>query len=167
MIHIVLYKPEKPANTGNILRSANALSAHVHVIGPLTFKLDTDSLKRTGLDYIHKSMFTYYESYEDFNKAYPHADIYYITRYGSKPYSDFDFSKVGHNYFLMFGSESSGIPYEILRNNRDRLLRIPMAINTRSLNLANAVAVVAYEVARQQNFKGLSKMETIKGDDFL
>ncbi len=167
MIHIVLYRPEKPQNTGNIMRTCVAVNATLDIIGPLTFSLDEKDLKRAGLDYIESLKYHYFSSYEEYLKEYPHADTYYVTRYSNKTYSSFDFSNITHDIHLMFGRESTGIPHDILRAHEDRLLRIPMVPEARSLNLSNSVAIVVYEVLRQQKFPNLSTHEAIKGEDFL
>lgn len=167
MIHVVLYRPEKPQNTGNIMRTCVAINATLDIIGPLSFSLDEKSLKRAGLDYIESLKWNYFETYEDYLKEYPNADTYYVTRYSNKVYSEFDFSKTYKDIFLMFGRESTGIPHDILREHPDRLLRIPMVPEARSLNLSNSVAIVVYEVLRQNNYNGLSTSEAIKGEDFL
>lgn len=167
MLHIVLYRPEKPLNTGNIIRTCVAIGATLHIIGPISFSIDDKDLKRAGLDYIERLKLYYYLSYEDFDKEHHDKDIYYVTRYADTVYSSFDFKNVVHDYYLMFGRESTGIPHDILRSHPDRLLRIPMLPNTRSLNLSNCVALVAYEALRQQSFYGLSTSESIKGEDFL
>ena len=167
MIHIVLYQPEKPSNTGNIMRTCVAINAKLDIIGPLSFSLDEKSLKRAGMDYIDSLKWQYFSSYEEYLREYPHADTYYVTRYSKDTYSSFDFSHITHDIFLMFGKESTGIPHDILRNHMDRLLRIPMVPEARSLNLSNAVAIVVYEVLRQQKFADLSTQEAIKGEDFL
>lgn len=167
MLHIVLFQPEKPANTGNIMRTCKACGASLHIIGPIPFSLDEKALKRAGMDYIEGLSITLYDSYEDFLKQHPTADLYYVTRYGEKVYSSFDFSHVEHNYYIMFGRESTGIPHDILRSHFSRCMRIPMLASARSLNLSNCVSLVAYEALRQQNFYGLSTKEVIKGDDFL
>ena len=167
MIHIVLFRPEKPQNTGNIMRTCVAINAVLDIIGPLTFSVDSKDIKRVGMDYIDDLKMNFYPTYEDFLKAYPNQDIYYITRYSNKVYSSFDFSNPIGDIFIMFGRESTGIPHEILREHPDRLLRIPMIPNARSLNLSNCVAIIAYEILRQQNFNNLSTHEAIKGEDFL
>ena len=167
MIHIVLYRPEKPQNTGNIMRTCVAIGAKLHIIGPLSFSIDSKDLKRVGLDYIDDLKMEYYDSYEEFDKKHHNDDIYYITRYAKTVYSNFDFKDPVNDYYLMFGRESTGIPHDILRAHPDRLLRIPMVPNARSLNLSNCVAILAYEVLRQQNYNDLSTSEAIKGEDFL
>lgn len=167
MIHIVLYRPEKPSNTGNIMRTCVAINATLDIIGPLSFSLDAKDLKRAGLDYIDSLKYHYFSSYEEYLKEYPDADTYYVTRYSNKTYSEFSFKNLTHDIFLMFGRESTGIPHEILREHPDRLLRIPMVPEARSLNLSNSVAIVVYEVLRQLAFPDLATHETIKGENFL
>ncbi len=167
MINIVLYQPEIPSNTGNILRTSAATGAHVHIIGPTSFTLNDDSLRRAGMDYIDLDHVTYYESYDHFLKIHGNKKIYYITRYGHKPCDSFDFSDICEDYYVMFGKESSGIPRDLLANNLDNCIRLPMKPNARSLNLSNCVAIVVYEILRQQNYYGLSSDEAIKGDTYL
>ena len=167
MIHIVLYRPEKPMNTGNIMRTCVAINAKLHIIGPISFSIEEKDIKRTGLDYIDKLKMEFHVDYEDFINKYPDANTYYVTRYSKQVYSSFDFTDSCKDYFLMFGRESTGIPHDILREHPDRLLRIPMVADARSLNVSNCVSLVAYEVLRQQNFEGLATQEEIKGNDFL
>ena len=167
MIHIVLYRPEKPQNTGNIMRTCVAIHATLHIIGPITFSVDNKDLKRVGMDYVDDLKMVFHPTYEDFVKSNSSANIYYVTRYAKTVYSTFDFSKTIEDVYLMFGRESTGIPHDILKAHQDRLMRIPMVPEARSLNLSNCVALVAYEVLRQQNFPNLATEETIKGPDFL
>ena len=167
MIHIVLYRPEKPLNTGNIMRTCVAINAVLDIIGPISFSIADKDLKRAGMDYIENLKMNYYANYEEFQKAYPNQEIYYVTRYSNKVYSSFDFSDRAKTMFLMFGRESTGIPHDILKAHPDHLLRIPMVPNARSLNLSNSVAIVVYEVLRQQGFNNLSTHEAIKGEEFL
>ena len=167
MLHIVLYRPEKPQNSGNIMRTCVAIHATLHIIGPLTFSIDSKDLKRVGMDYIDDLKMEYYPDYDSFIKANPNADMYYVTRYARTVYSSYDLSNPLQDLYLMFGRESTGIPHEILKEHEDRLMRIPMVPEARSLNLSNCVALVAYEVLRQQKFPGLATEEAIKGPDFL
>ena len=167
MINIVLYRPEKPQNTGNIMRTCVAIHAVLHIIGPLTFSIDSKDLKRVGMDYIDDLKMFYYPTYEDFLKKHKDEEVYYVTRYSKDVYSTFDFHNAIKDIYVMFGRESTGIPHDILREHSDRLLRIPMVPEARSLNLSNCVAIVAYEILRQQGFEGLSTSEAIKGEDFL
>ncbi len=168
MIRIVLYRPEKPQNTGNIMRTCVAIHATLHIIGPITFSVDNKDLKRVGMDYVDDLKMEFHPTYEDFIKAYPEADTYYVTRYAKTVYSSYDFSKKQvQDIVLMFGRESTGIPHDILKEHQDKLMRIPMVPEARSLNLSNCVALVTYEVLRQQNFPNLATEEAIKGPDFL
>lgn len=167
MIHIVLYRPEKPQNTGNIMRTCVAINAKLHIIGPITFSVKDKDLKRVGMDYIDSLKMEYYENFEEFDKKHKNKNIYYITRYANKVYSSYDFSDPVKDIYIMFGRESTGIPHDILREHPDRLLRIPMVADARSLNLSNCVAIISFEILRQQNFQELATQEMIKGIDFL
>jgi tRNA (cytidine/uridine-2'-O-)-methyltransferase len=167
MLHVVLYRPEIPQNTGNIMRTCVATGTTLHLIGPLPFDLNEKSLKRAGLDYIADLKYFYYGNYDEFVAKNPSANLYYVTRYADKTYSSFDLSDKIHDSYLMFGRESTGIPHDILRENPDRCMRLPMIPMARSLNLSNCVAIVVYEALRQQNFPNLSTTEVIKGPDFL
>lgn len=167
MIHVILYRPEKPQNTGNIMRTCVAIHATLHVIGPLTFSIDSKDLKRVGMDYIDDLKMEYYENYEEFEKRFTCKKIYYVTRYSNKVYSEFDLSDPVEDIAVMFGRESTGIPHDILRAHEDHLLRIPMVPEARSLNLSNCVAIIVYEILRQQKFPSLSTSEAIKGEEFL
>lgn len=167
MIHVILYRPEKPLNTGNIMRTCMAVKAKLHIIGPITFSLAEKDLKRAGLDYIESLDYDYYEDIDAFNKTHQNINIFYISRYGEKVYSNADFSDTISDIYVMFGRESTGIPHDILRTNMERVLRLPMVPNARSLNLSNCVAIVVYEILRQQKFADLATSEMIKGEDFL
>ena len=167
MIHIVLYRPEKPQNTGNIMRTCVAIHATLHIIGPITFSVENKDLKRVGMDYIDDLKMRFYPTYDDFVKEHANADIYYVTRYAKTVYSSYDLSKHIGDIYLMFGRESTGIPHDILKAHQDKLMRIPMVPEARSLNLSNCVAIVAYEILRQQKFPNLATSEAIKGEDFL
>lgn len=166
MINIVLFEPEIPQNTGNIMRTCVAVGARLHLIKPLGFELSDKQLKRSGMDYIEELEYFVYEDYKDFvSKNLGHH--FYITRYGEKTYSDVDYNEIKDNIYLIFGKESTGIDKNILKNNLDHCFRIPMKKDIRSLNLSNCVAIVLYEVLRQTNYLGLSKFETIKGKNYL
>lgn len=167
MINVVLFEPEKPLNTGNIMRTCVASGTKLHIIGPLTYKIDDKGLKRAGMDYLVGFKFEYYDSYEEFLDKNNYPAVYYITRYGKKAPSDIDFSSIEEDIFVMFGKESTGIPKEILKSNLDYCFRIPMIEGVRSLNLSNCVAIVVYEILRQKKYLNLSHKETIKGEDFL
>ena len=166
MINVVLYEPEIPQNTGNIMRTCVATNCKLHLIKPLGFSLDEKHLKRSGLDYIKNLSFIEYEDWYDF-KSKNQGVYVYITRYGKKPPSNFDFSNIEEDIYLIFGKESTGIPKNILSDNLDYCFRLPRVVGTRSLNLSNCVAIVVYEVLRQKEYIGLSRFETIKGEDWL
>jgi len=167
MIGIILFRPEKPANLGNIMRTCVATNVKLYIIGPLSFDLDDSSLKRAGMDYLNDLDYKYYSDYESFNKEFKNKEIYYVTRYSSNTYSNMDFSDPVKNIYFMFGRESTGIPHDILRDNLSKTIRIPMAPSARSLNLSNSVAIVLFEALREQKFPSLATKEEIKGEDFL
>ena len=165
MNNIVLYQPEIPGNTGNIMRTCVATNTKLHLIKPFGFILDDAHLKRSGVNYIDKLDYEIYDSFEEF-KEKNSGVYYYFTRYGKRPHSDFDYTN-DENIYLIFGKESTGIPKEILKNDLDHCTRIPMTDNVRALNLSNSVAVAIYEVLRQQEYEGLLKTEPHKGADYL
>ena len=170
MNNIVLYQPEIPGNTGNIMRTCVATKTKLHLIKPLGFIIDDAHLKRSGVNYIDKLDYELYENFEDF-KSKNEGEYYYFTRYGRKPHTEFDFSNKDKNIYLIFGKESTGIPKEILKNDLNHCMRIPMTDNVRALNLSNSAAIAIYEVLRQQNYYGLLKEEpndgNFKGADWL
>lgn len=166
MIHIVLYQPEIPQNTGNIMRTCVATGAKLHLIEPLGFKIDDAHLKRSGVNYIDQLEYIIYKDFEEFKQKNV-GDYYYFTRYGHKPHTSFDYSDESKEIYLIFGKESTGIPKEILRKDLKRCMRIPMTANVRALNLSNCVAICIYEVLRQQNYGSLLLEEPHKGSDYL
>ncbi len=166
MNHIVLFEPEIPGNTGNIMRTCAGTNTKLHLIKPLGFSLEDKYLKRSGVNYLEYCDYTVYENWEDFLSKNT-GEFYFLTRYGKKPHSEFDFSDQKKDIYLLFGKESTGIPKEILRQHLDRCLRIPMTDHIRALNLSNSVAIVIYEVLRQQNYNDLLRTEPFKGEDWL
>ena len=166
MINVVLYEPEIPGNTGNIMRTCAGTGCKLHLIEPLGFKLDDAHIKRSGVNYIENCDYRVYHDYEEF-LSQNEGEFYYLTRYGKKPHTSFDYSDSSKNIYLVFGKESTGIPKEILKNHLDRCLRIPMNSNIRALNLSNSVAIMVYEVLRQQNYNELLFDEPFKGKDYL
>ena len=150
MINIVLLEPEQGGNVGNIGRTCLAIGAKLHLIEPLGFHLTDREIRRAGMDYWYQVDVTRYDNYEDFLEKNPGAVIYMATTKSKTVYTEVRYED---NAYLMFGKESAGIPEEILMENRDRCIRIPMLPDIRSLNLANSVAIVAYEAMRQQEFK--------------
>ena len=167
MINVVLFEPEIPQNTGNIMRTCVATDTKLHLIKPLGFVIDDAHLKRSGVNYIDKLNYEIYENYADFKSKNP-GIYYYLTRYGRKPHTSFDYSnKEGKELYFIFGKESTGIPKEILKDDLDHCLRIPMTDKVRALNVSNSVAIVIYEALRQQNFNDLLREEPHKGADYL
>lgn len=152
-MNIVLLEPEMPANTGNIGRTCTATNTRLHLIEPLGFKLNEKMLKRAGLDYWDKLDVTIYSDYNDFLDRNPGARIYMATTKARKIYTDVVYEP---DCFLMFGKESAGIPEEILVENQERCIRIPMWGDIRSLNLSNSVSIVLYEALRQNGFEKMN-----------
>ena len=151
-MHIVLHQPEIPANTGNIGRTCVATGTSLHLIEPLGFRLDEKSIKRAGMDYWEHLDVTRYMNYQEFLEKHPNAKIWMATTKAKKTYTEAEF---GPDDFIMFGKESAGIPEEILVENEETCIRIPMLDEIRYLNLSNSVAIVLYEALRQNNFAGM------------
>ena len=166
MINVVLFEPEIPVNTGNIMRTCVATNSRLHLIKPLGFSLEDKYVKRSGVNYIPKCEYYVYDSYDDFLKK-NQGEFYYLSRYGTKTHSDFDYSDKDKNIYLIFGRESTGIPKEILKENIDKCLRIPINSNVRALNLSNCVAIMVYEVLRQQNYPDLISYDPFKGEHYI
>ena len=120
MINVVLFEPEIPGNTGNIMRTCAATGTHLHLIKPLGFSLDESYIKRSGANYIKDCDYKVYENWDDF-KSKNDGTYYYLTRYGKKPHTSFDYSNKDENIYLVFGKESSGIPLEILKDDLEFL----------------------------------------------
>jgi tRNA (cytidine/uridine-2'-O-)-methyltransferase len=152
-MNIVLLEPEMPANTGNIGRTCVATGTKLHLIEPLGFRLNDKLIKRAGLDYWDKLDITVYSDFQDFLDKNPDAKIYMATTKGLHVYSDVAYEP---NDYLMFGKESAGIPEEILLDNQDRCIRIPMWGDVRSLNLSNSVSIVLYEALKQNGFEHMT-----------
>ncbi len=166
MINVVLFEPEIPGNTGNIMRTCAGTGTKLHIIKPMGFSLEDKYVKRSGVNYIEYCDYTVYENFDDFESK-NEGTYYFLTRYGKKPHTSFDYSNKNENIYLIFGKESTGIPKEILQKHLDYCMRIPMNANIRALNLSNSVAIMVYEVLRQQDFKDLLRTEPFKGEDFL
>ncbi len=152
MLNIVLLEPEIPANTGNIGRTCVAAGARLHLIEPLGFSLSEKALKRAGMDYWKDLDVTTYIDYSDFLDKNPGAKIYMATTKARKVYTEVSYEP---DSYIMFGKESAGIPEEILVENKENCVRIPMMGEIRSLNLGNSAAIVLYEALRQNGFKGM------------
>lgn len=153
-MHIVLHQPEIPQNTGNIGRTCVATGTSLHLIEPLGFRLNEKELKRAGMDYWERLDVTRYMDFNDFKEKHPGAKIWMATTKAKRSYTEVSF---GMDDFIMFGKESAGIPEEILVENEENCIRIPMGNDIRSLNLSNSVAIVLYEALRQNDFEGLEK----------
>lgn len=151
-MHIILHQPEIPANTGNIGRTCVATGTDLHLIEPLGFILNDQSIKRAGMDYWPKLNVQRYMNFEDFRQKHPDAKIWMATTKAKKVYTDVKF---GPDDYIMFGKESAGIPEEILVEYEETSIRIPMLSEIRSLNLSNSVAIVLYEALRQNNFESM------------
>jgi len=166
VINIVLFEPEIPGNTGNIMRTCVATNSKLHLIKPLGFSLEEKYIRRSGVNYIDKCDYTVYENINEFfekNKG----EYYFLTRYGHKTGDSFDYSDSSKNIYFIFGKESTGIPKEILKPYIDRCIRIPMTSNVRALNLSNTVAIMVYEALRQQNYNDLLRDEPHKSKTYI
>ncbi|MGE7185707.1 tRNA (uridine(34)/cytosine(34)/5-carboxymethylaminomethyluridine(34)-2'-O)-methyltransferase TrmL [Peribacillus sp. NPDC006672] len=154
-IHVVLYQPQIPANTGNIARTCAGTDTSLHLIRPLGFSTDDKQLKRAGLDYWENVKIHYYDSLEEFYEKNAGGEFYYLTKFGEQPHSSFDYSDLDSEIYFIFGRETTGLPKELIQENMDRCLRIPMTDKVRSLNLSNTAAILIYEALRQQNYREL------------
>ena len=162
-MNIVLFEPEMPANTGNIGRTCAATNTRLHLIEPLGFKINEKAPKRAGLDYWDRLEVIVYCNFEDFLERNPGARIYMATTKAKKVYTEPAYEP---DCYLMFGKESAGIPEELLLENQERAIRIPMIGETRSLNLSNAAAIVLYEALRQNSFAQMKLMGTLTKYDW-
>lgn len=151
-MHIVLYQPEIPANTGNIARLCAATGCHLHLVRPLGFNTDDKTLKRAGLDYWHLVDVHYYDSLDEVLKKYRAEPKYFLTSKAHKSYAEVNYAP---DSLVIFGRETGGLPEAIHAAYAESCVRIPMVEAARCLNLSNSVAVVVYEALRQQQFAGL------------
>ena len=152
-LNIVLLEPEIPSNTGNIGRTCGATGTRLHPLEPLGFRLTEKNLRRAGMDYWKDLDVTTYINYEDFLEKNPGAKIYMATTKGPQVYTDVSYEP---DCYIMFGPESRGIPEELLIEDPERCVRIPMWGETRSLNLSNSVAIILYEALRQNGFEKMN-----------
>ncbi|WP_096273654.1 tRNA (cytidine(34)-2'-O)-methyltransferase [Paucisalibacillus globulus] len=155
-VHVVLFEPEIPANTGNIGRTCLATDTKLHLIHPLGFSTEDKAVRRAGLDYWKDVDIEEHQTIFDLYEQYPEGKFYYIENFGTKHYTDFDFSNTEEDLFFVFGKESTGIPKDLLVGKEDQCLRIHMNDKVRSLNLSNTAAIIVYEVLRQQGFPHLT-----------
>ncbi len=152
-LNIVLVEPQIPQNTGNISRTCAVTGARLHLVRPFGFEITDKHLKRAGLDYWNELDITYYDSLADFFAKNPDGKFFYFTTKGRHIHSDMTYPD---NCYLVFGREDAGLPEELLHDNPDSCLRIPMRPKLRSLNLSNSVAIAAYEVLRQWDYPELA-----------
>lgn len=162
----MLFEPEIPGNTGNIMRTCVATDTKLHLIKPLGFSLDEKYIKRSGVNYIKDCDYTVYENLDDFFSR-NEGTFYFLTRYGHKPHTSFDYSDRNENIYFIFGKESTGIPREILKPHLNHCMRMPMTNKVRALNLSNTVAIMVYEALRQQNYRDLLFDEPHKSKTFI
>lgn len=163
MLNIVLFEPEIPQNTGNIARTCVAFNATLHLIRPYGFVLNDKNLKRSGVDYWDKLKLVEHNNYESFLLSIKReSSVYYITRYGKNKPDDIVYRN--DDIYLVFGKESTGIDKTILKTNINKTIRIPSSNNVRSMNLSNCVALMCYEVCRQNGYDGLETQEPHKID---
>ena len=153
-MNIVLVEPEIPQNTGNIARTCAATGTTLHLIKPLGFSIEDKYLKRAGLDYWNQLEVFYYNSFDELRGKYQENSFYYATTKAPKAYTDFIYPE---GSFFVFGKETAGLPNDLLNNNKEWCIRIPMRESIRSLNLGNSVSIVLYEALRQNSFKGLQE----------
>ena len=154
LINLVLVEPEIPQNTGNIARTCAATGCKLHIVKPMGFTIDDKKLKRAGLDYWHLLGIQYYENLDDFFDKNKNGRFFYSTTKGINTYSEVSYKD---DDFILFGKETKGLPEELLIQNKENCIRIPMIDEARSLNLSNAVAIVAYEALRQTGFQQLKQ----------
>lgn len=156
-LNIVLVEPEIPQNTGNIARTCAAIGAKLHLVKPLGFEISDKYVKRAGLDYWDKLDVEEHNSLSDFLKKYSvNNNMFLVTTKGQHCYSEVDYSQL-EDVFLLFGKETKGLPENLLKEHLENTIRIPMRETLRSLNLSNSVAIVAYEVFKQNSFCNLEE----------
>lgn len=157
-LHIVLYQPQIPANTGNIARTCAGTYTSLHLIHPLGFSTDDKMLKRAGLDYWPHVDIHYHNSLDAFiglTGSNPNTQIYLIETYGTRNYTEVDYSNRSQEFYFLFGRETTGLPKDFAQAHSQNCLQIPQSEHIRSLNLSNAAAIVVYEALRQQGFTNL------------
>jgi len=164
--HIVLFEPLMPANTGNIARTATGTNTKLHLIEPLGFQLDDKHLKRAGLDYWDTVDLTIHPSLEQFMTTLAKQDeLFLISKFAPRSYHEVDYTAQDHDYYFMFGKETTGLPAEFMVEHAEKALRIPQNDqHIRALNLSNTAAIVIYEVLRQQGFPELELTHTYTDD---
>lgn len=151
-LNIVMVEPQIPQNTGNVARTCAATGASLHLVGPMGFEIDDKKLKRAGLDYWHLLDIKFYDNLEDFFSKNEGSFFYFSTK-AKNIYSNIQYP---NNSYLVFGKETAGLPEDLLFDNKENTVRIPMINDARSLNLSNSAAIGVYEVLRQWDFSELS-----------
>lgn len=154
-LHVVLYQPEIPANTGNIARTCLATDATLHLIHPLGFDTSDKMVRRAGLDYWYHVKIKEYDSIDELFAKYPEGVFYFVETYGDQYYTEKSYENVEEDIFFVFGQETNGLPEKLLEQRKEDCIKIPMGPKVRSLNLSNTAAIVLYEALRQQNFPKL------------
>lgn len=163
--HIALFEPLIPANTGNIARTCAATNTHLHLIEPLGFKTDDKHLKRAGLDYWNDVNITYHANLEAFLEASKEGELFLVSKFANRTYSEVDYTDTEKDYYFLFGKETTGLPEEFMRAHEDECIRLPMNDeHVRSLNLSNTAAIMIYEVMRQHSFNGLELQHHYEND---
>lgn len=176
-VNMVLFEPEIPQNTGNIMRTCVATNTVLHLIEPLGFKLDDNHMRRSGVNYAKYLKICVYKNFDEFIEKNilnnEKAEMYFLSRYGKHHIYDVKADDQDKDYFLILGKESTGIPKEILKNYLDRCIRLPMTDKVRALNVSNVAAIMIYEVWRQLGFPNMYEYEPdaskdgFKGADWL
>ncbi len=159
-LNIVLVEPEIPQNTGNIVRTCGGIGAKLHLVRPLGFSVEDRYLKRAGLDYWPLVTIRYYDCFDEVKEAADGANFYYCSTKAQRIHSEVTFQD---GDYLVFGKETKGLPEDLLEAHYDSCIRIPMKPAFRSLNLSNAVAVVAFEAMRQLGYPGLEAEGHLSG----
>lgn len=172
-LNLVLYQPEIPQNTGNIMRTCVATNTVLHLIEPLGFSLEEKEIKRSGANYVKDVKYIRYKDWDEF-LAKNTGKMYFLTRYGLHNLYDVHVEDPQEDYYFVLGKESSGIPKEILQKNLENCIRLPMTDKVRALNVSNCAAIIVYEALRQQGFPNLCEFEPdttselhFKGKNFL
>lgn len=160
-LNIVLVEPEIPQNTGNIARTCAATGAVLHLVEPLGFSVSDKYLKRAGLDYWNSVDIHFHKDFASLQKKYRNIPFYFVTTKGGLVYSDLTYPD---ECFFVFGKETKGLPENLLIENYESCIRIPMRSKIRSLNLSNSVAILTYEYFRQKNFDNFELIGHIPGE---
>lgn len=154
--HIVLYKPQIPPNTGNVARTCAGTNTHLHLIEPLGFSTSDRALRRAGLDYWHELNLIYHRNLRSFLEYAKEGELYLVSKFASKMYTDINYKEMDKDYYFIFGKETTGLPEKFMREYKENCIRIPMSDkHVRSLNLSNTANIIIYEALRQQNFHSL------------